>query len=260
MNTLIMKFGGAATATPKHFSHLADLIIARLFDFPHIVAVVSAMEGATNQLIDLASQVHLSPPQRELDMLLSTGERVSMALLTMALCAKNQLAISFTGSQSGIITCSRHTNAQIIDVQPQRIQTNLEKGKIVIVAGFQGVSREKEITTLGRGGSDTSAVALGVALKASHVEFYKDVPGFFSKDPKKYQDALCFEKMDYLLALTIANQGAKVLHPRAIQLAAKNGLPLHVRSFISSYRDHLGTIICNDKEREKSPLFEEVLS
>jgi aspartate kinase len=258
MNTLIMKFGGAATATPQHFSHVADLIIERRLFFPRIVVVVSAMEGATNQLIDLAHQVHPSPPQRELDMLVSVGERVSMSLLAMALCAKNQSAISFTGSQSGIVTCSRHTNAQIIDVKPQRIQSNLEKGKIVIVAGFQGVSHEKEITTLGRGGSDTSAVALGIALEAMHVEFYKDVPGVFSHDPKKFQEATCFEILDYESALMIVNQGAKVLHPRAIELAAKNGLPLHVRSFISSYQDHPGTMICTNRKREKYPLFEEI--
>jgi len=258
MNTLVMKFGGAATATAQHFSHLADLIIARRRDFPRVVVVVSAMEGYTNHLIELAHQVHDSPPQRELDMLMSVGERISMSLLAMALCAKQQEAISFTGSQSGIVTCSQHNNAQIIDVRPQRIHTSLDEDKIVIIAGFQGVSLAKEITTLGRGGSDTTAVALAIALKASHVEFYKDVPGFFSQDPKKNLEATCFEEMNYDLALTIANQGAKVLHPRAIALAAKNGLPLHVRSFISSYLDHPGTKICTSRKRTEHPLFEEI--
>lgn len=260
MNTLVMKFGGAATASPDHFAHLADLIICRRVYFPKIVVVVSAMHGSTNQLIDLAHQVNTNPPQRELDMLVSVGERISMSLLAMALCAKNQPAISFTGSQSGIVTCSKHTNAQIIDVKPSRIHSNLEEGKIVIVAGFQGVSKEKEITTLGRGGSDTSAVALAISLQASHVEFYKDVPGFFSQDPKLFKEAECFKNMDYELALMIANQGAKVLHPRAIALAAKNGLPLHVRSFISSYKDHPGTMIRTDRKRKELPLFEETSS
>src|SRR5262245_28247944 len=146
--TLILKFGGAAVATPAQFSQIADLIIAKRQEFSKIVVVVSAMGGTTDQLIELAKQVHPNPPQREYDMLISVGERISMTLLAMALCLKNQEAVSFTGSQSGIITCGRHANAQIIDVRPGRIEASLEQGKIVIIAGFQGVSAEKEITTL----------------------------------------------------------------------------------------------------------------
>lgn len=257
MKTLVMKFGGAAVATPKQFSEIADLIIAKRLEYAKIAIVVSAMGGTTDQLIELAKQIHPIPPQREYDMLISVGERISMTLLAMALCLKNQQAISFTGSQSGIITCQQHTQAQIIDVKPQRLQMGLEEGKIVIVAGFQGVSHEKEITTLGRGGSDTSAVALGIALKAEKVEFFKDVPGIFSEDPKHHPQALYYPHLPYQAALEIVNRGAKVLHPRALQLANKNGLPLHVRSFVPSYQDHPGTLIYDvGRERTRVPIYE----
>lgn len=243
MNTLVMKFGGASVATVEQFSQIADIIISRLDFYRHLVIVVSAMGETTNQLIDLAKQVHPEPPQREYDMLISTGERISMSLLAMALCRKNQKAISFTGSQSGIITCSRHTEARIIDVRPHRLIECLQSGKIGIVAGFQGVSREKEITTLGRGGSDTSAVALGLALGVQKVEFFKDVPGVFNKDPKYDLSAVQYHHLTYDEALRVVKGGARILHPRAIQLAAKNGLTLHVRSFKSSYEDNEGTLI-----------------
>lgn len=252
-----MKFGGAAVATPEQFAHIADLIIARRKEYARIVVVVSAMGGTTDQLIQLAKQVHPQPPQREYDMLISVGERISMSLLAMALCLKNQEAMSFTGSQSGIITCCHHTHAHIIDVRPKRIESILEQGKIAIVAGFQGVSSDKEITTLGRGGSDTTAVALGIALKAPKVEFFKDVSGIFSDDPKQKAQAECYSHLTYLEALDIVERGAKVLHARAIRLAEKNGLPLHVRSFISSYHSHPGTLIF-EKEKKiiEVPLYE----
>ena len=257
MKTLILKFGGAAVSSPAQFSHIADLIIARRQQFSKIIVVVSAMGGTTDQLIELAKQVNPHPPQREYDMLISVGERISMSLLAMALCLKNQEAVSFTGSQSGIITCHRHADAQIMDVRPHRIEASLNQGKIVIVAGFQGVSCDKEITTLGRGGSDTSAVALGLALKASEVIFFKDVPGIFDHDPKLHQHAQCYSHLTYLEALNIVNGGAKILHARAIQLAAKNGLPLHVRSFMPSYQDHSGTLIFEpNRERGGIPLYE----
>lgn len=257
MDTLIMKFGGAAVANPKLFSHIAELIIARRNEYPRIVVVVSAMGGTTDQLIQLAKEVHPQPPQREYDMLVSVGERISMSLLAMALCLKNQEAVSFTGSQSGIITCQRHSEALIMDVRPQRIEQSLKQGKIVIVAGFQGVSLEKEITTLGRGGSDTSAVALGVALGASKVEFFKDVPGIFNHDPKQEPLAECFTHLTYQKALEIVKKGAKILHARAINLAATNGLPLHVRSFMSSYKDHTGTMIFEKGQRRtEMPIYE----
>lgn len=257
MNTLVMKFGGASVVSPDQFSHIADLIIAKRLEYPRIVVVVSAMGGTTDQLIQLAKQVHPQPPQREYDMLISVGERISMSLLAMALCLKNQEAVSFTGSQSGIITSQKHSQAHIIDVRPQRIESSLNEGKIVIVAGFQGVSSDREITTLGRGGSDTTAVALGIALKAAKVEFFKDVPGVFTQDPKKESHAKCYSYMTYEDALAIVEGGAKILHARAIHLAAKNHLPLHVRSFIPSYDKHPGTLIF-DKEKKQAahPLYE----
>jgi aspartate kinase len=255
MKTLVMKFGGASVASPEHFTHIADLIIERQRSFSQLVIVVSAMGQTTNQLINLAYQVHPEPPQREYDMLISAGERISMSLLAMALCRKGKEAVSFTGSQSGILTCSQHANAHIIDVRPQRLVKTLEQGKIVIVAGFQGVSQEKEVTTLGRGGSDTSAVAIGVALKAEKVEFFKDVLGVYDKDPKIYPEAVCYSTLDYQEALTVVKQGAKILHPRAIKLAEKNGMPLHVRSYLSGHNQ--GTWITSlDCQQSINPVYE----
>lgn len=255
MKTLVLKFGGAAVATPAHFSKIAEIIIKKHKVYSRLIVVVSAMGQTTDQLIELARQVHPQPPQREYDMLISVGERISMSLLAMALCLRDKLAISFTGSQSGIITCANHTNAQITMVKPHRLLDCLDEGKIVIVAGFQGISPQKEITTLGRGGGDTSAVALGLAVGADHVEFYKDVEGVFDADPKKHQNAIRFSQLTYPQALSIVQTGGRILQPRAIQLAAKNGLPLHVRSFISS--DKEGTWIFDPAmQRSGSPIYE----
>lgn len=226
-----MKFGGAAVADPKQFSRIAEIVLHKFQEHKRIAVVVSAMGNTTDQLITLAKQVHPEPPRREYDMLVSVGERISISLLAMALSAKDHQAVSFTGSQSGIITCCRHSDARIIDVRPHRLVPILERGSVVIVAGFQGVSRKGEITTLGRGGSDTSAVALAVALNASKVEFYKDVPGVFSVDPKSDPGATLHPQLSYAQALEIMQRGAKVLHPRSILLAQRNGIPLHVMSF-----------------------------
>lgn len=257
MDTLVMKFGGAAVASSENFSHIARLILQRRRTFPRLVIVVSAMGQTTNNLIALAKEVHPSPPQREYDMLISTGERISMSLLAMALCRENCEAISFTGSQSGIMTCSNHSNAHIIDVRPHRISECLDQDKIVIVAGFQGVSMQKEITTLGRGGSDTSAVALAVALGANHAEFYKDVEGIYDKDPKNHSDSIFFNQLNFDQALAIVNQGARVMHARAIELAKKNALPLHIRSFICDYCKNEGTWISDPLQaRVSKPIYE----
>ena len=245
-------------ASPEQFSLIADRIVAKLNDYKRILIVVSAMGDTTDRLIALAKQVHPDPPRREYDMLVTVGERISIALLAMALAYKNKEAVSFTGSQSGIMTCSSHSDARILDVRPGRILASFEKGKIVIVAGFQGVSREGEITTLGRGGSDTSAVALGIALNASLVEFYKDVPGICVEDPKKNPQTPLYSELSYNQALNIVLKGAKVLHPRCIELARKNALPLHVLSFKGGSQG--GTII-SDKagERALKPIYEEIL-
>jgi aspartate kinase len=189
-------------------------------------------------------------------MLLSVGERISMTLLAMCLAKKGREAISFTGSQSGIITCNQHSEAKIIDVTPFRLIKSLEQNKIVIVAGFQGVSRLKEITTLGRGGSDTTAVALSVALGAEKVEFYKDVPGLFSEDPKKNPDASLFSHLNYDEALDIVSKGAKILHKRCLELAKANQIPLHVLSFKESFSQFGGTCIEPCGPRSVTPIYE----
>jgi len=243
VETVILKFGGAAVAKTEQFSLIADIILNKSLT-ARVVVVVSAMGDSTDQLLSLARQVHPNPPLREQDMLVSAGERISVSLLAMALHLKNRDAISYTGSQSGIITSAKHTDARIVEVRPHRILKALGAGKIVIVAGFQGVSREGEITTLGRGGSDTSAVALGVGLEASKVEFYKDVAGVFSEDPKNNSAAVLFDSLSYEEALEITEGGSKVLHSRCIKLAAKNNLPLHVLSFYDpALQHHSGTLI-----------------
>ncbi len=230
-STLVMKFGGASVASPEHFAQVAEIILKRALDYTRVIVVVSAMQGVTDQLIQLAKQVHPHPPRREQDMLISVGERISISLLAMALSLKGKQAISFTGSQSGIITCTHHNEARILTVRPKRIESALNEGKIVIVAGFQGVSSQGEITTLGRGGSDTSAVALAIALGAQTVEFYKDVPGICSADPKVDPGFQIYPQLSYTQALLICRGGAKVLHPRCIELAEKNNVYLHVRPF-----------------------------
>lgn len=226
-----MKFGGAAVASPTQFSKIAEIIKERKKTYDQIVVVVSAMANTTDSLIDLAKQVHPSPPRREYDMLVSVGERISISLLAMALALKDVDAISFTGSQSGIITTDEHSDAKIIEIRPRRLQPHLDLGKVVIVAGFQGVSLNGEITTLGRGGSDTSAVALAVALKSEKVEFFKDVSGIYDKDPKLNPGASPYNFLTHDEAYEICSRGAKVLHPRAIDLARKNDLQLHVIPF-----------------------------
>jgi aspartate kinase len=239
MKTLVLKFGGASVAKPERFAQIADLIVERSSHYAKVVVVVSAMGNMTDELLALAREVHPSPPKREQDMLISVGERISMSLLAMALDMKGKYAVSLTGSQAGIMTTSNHAEAKIVDVRPHRVLKFLEQGKIVIVAGFQGVSREGEITTLGRGGSDTTAVALAVALGAEKVEFYKDVAGIFAEDPKKNPEAEFYSMLDYTQALEITQKGAKVLQSRCIDLAAKNGLPLHVLPFSPAFHQNL---------------------
>ncbi len=218
-------------ATPEHFSTVADIILRRRQSHQRLVAVVSAMGDATDDLIALAKRVNPDPPRREYDMLVSVGERISISLLAMALAAKECDAISFTGSQSGIITSNQHSSAAIIDVKPRRLLTALEGGKVVIVAGFQGVSSDGEITTLGRGGSDTTAVALGIALGAERVEFYKDVLGVYDCDPHHSPAARLLPQLSYQEAIDIAGRSGQILHLRCLRLAERNKMPLWVRSF-----------------------------
>jgi aspartate kinase len=238
MKTLIIKFGGASVATPGHFRNVAALIRARREYYSSIVVVVSAMSGTTEELRRLSQEVHPEPPLRELDMLLTAGERISIALLAMALHRIEIPAISFTGSQSGIITTGDHNSAYIVDVRPQRLIPYLKRGTLAIVAGFQGVTPDGEITSLGKGGSDTSAVALGVALDAEVVEFYKDVSGIYREDPKQNVKAELLAKLNFDAAYLLMSQGAKILHPRSVLLASKNSLPLHVLSFYEAAEVH----------------------
>ncbi len=235
----IMKFGGASVATPESFHRIAEIISQQADQ--KIVVVVSAMGQTTDNLLKLAKEVHPEPPNRELDMLVSVGERISIALLAMALSLQGREALSFTGSQSGIITSTKHSQANIIDLRPKRVLEALEQKKVAIVAGFQGVSKQGEITTLGRGGSDTSAVALAVALGADAVHFYKDVEGIYTADPKTDKDAYLLDEVSYEGALELAQKGAKILHPRAIELARKNGVQLYVRTFKKD--SQIGTIV-----------------
>lgn len=250
MSCVVMKFGGASVAKSKDFLKIAKIIIDKSKEYEKIVVVVSAMGKTTDNLLNLAKKVNLEPSKREQDMLVSVGERISMALLSMALQKMGMKSISFTGSQSGIITCSNHTNARIIDVRPQRIIEALNSKNIVIVAGFQGVSLQREITTLGRGGSDTSAVALAASLDCSLVEFYKDVDGIYLSDPKIDPNAKFFEKLNYEDALKIIEKSSHaVLHPRCIKLASDNSINLVVKSFKNvkkNIKNKKFTIIGND--------------
>lgn len=232
MRSVILKFGGAALRDLGQFQKVADIIVRKKDLYDGVIVVVSAMGKMTDELLGLARQISENPPKREQDMLISVGERISMTLLAMVLSQRGYQAISFTGSQAGIITCGRHSDARVLDVKPKRILPHLNAGKIVIVAGFQGVSEQGEITTLGRGGSDTTAVALAIALKSELVEFYKDVDGIFTNDPKKDPLAERLSKLTYGEALAVIEKAErKVLHPRAVQLAAKNGIPLFIGSF-----------------------------
>src|SRR5579883_2931090 len=181
---VVQKYGGSSVADVEKLRRVASRVVATVEKGYRVCVVVSAMGKTTDELLKLAHSVTQSPPRRELDMLLSTGERIAMALLSMAIAELGHEAISFTGSQSGIITSDRHTGARIVEVRPYRVQDELERGKIVIVAGYQGVSYKKEVTTLGRGGTDTTAVAMAAALSAEACEIYSDVDGVFSADPR----------------------------------------------------------------------------
>ncbi len=261
--TLVMKFGGDALATPEHFCKVAECVKERFESYDHLIVVVSAMGSMTDELIKLANQVSPVPLKREQDMLISVGERISMSLLAMALVDKKVDAVSLTGSQSGILTSEDHLDARIVNVRPVRLKQHLSEGKVVIVAGFQGVSLNKEITTLGRGGSDTTAVALGSAFGVEKVEFYKDVKGFYSSDPKKLKEPTLkqptlFSSLSFEKALSLAEKGNAPLHPRAILLASRNHLPLHILSFKEEERRaSCGTMIEDRRPlKNRKPVYE----
>ena len=232
---VVRKYGGSSLADIPRLREVARDLRRSREAGQRLVVVVSAMGKHTDELTALARQANPEPPRRELDMLLTVGERLSMSLLCMALAAENVPAVSFTGSQAGIITDTSHTDARILAVKPIRLPAALDAGQVVVVAGFQGVSGEtKEITTLGRGGSDTTAVALAHALGAERCEILKDVPGVMSADPKRVPAARRLEKVDYQAMQQIANAGCGVVHPRAVNYASRHGVLLYVGSSFSS--------------------------
>ena len=250
MALVVQKYGGSSVADAEGIKRVAKRIVATRQAGNQVVVVVSAMGDTTDELIDLANQVTPAPPGRELDMLLTSGERISMALLAMAIATLGMESRSFTGSQAGVITDGVHRNARIIDVTPGRISSALSDGAIPIVAGFQGVSQTtKDITTLGRGGSDTTAVALAAALNADVCEIYTDVDGVFTEDPRLVAGASRIPRISYEEMLEMAACGAKVLIPRCVEYARRYGLPIHVRS---SFSDKIGTWVSehagNDSE------------
>jgi aspartate kinase len=236
---VVQKYGGSSVADADGIKRVAQRIVKTRKGGDQVVVVVSAMGDTTDELLDLANQVSPAPPARELDMLLTSGERISMALLAMAIANLGFEARSFTGSQAGVITDAAHGRARIIDVTPGRISSALAEGAIPIVAGFQGVSQTtKDITTLGRGGSDTTAVALAAALHADVCEIYTDVDGVFTEDPRLVKSARRIPRISYEEMLEMAACGAKVLIPRCVEYARRYDLPIHVRS---SYSDKPGT-------------------
>jgi aspartate kinase len=230
MGILVQKYGGSSVADVAKIGQVADKVAAAKKTGHDVVVVVSAMGKTTDGLLELAKSVASEdPPRRELDMLLTTGERVTMALLSIALHARGVDAISFTGSQSGIITNDRHFDARIIEVRPHRIEDELARGRVVIVAGYQGMSYRREITTLGRGGSDTTAVALAAALGAERCEIYSDVDGVYSADPRVVPDSKHLPTIDLAMMQEMAEAGAKVLNAQAVEWARKAKIAIHAR-------------------------------
>ncbi len=261
MALVVQKYGGSSVADAEGIKRVARRIVATRNGGDQVVVVVSAMGDSTDELIDLANKVSPQPPGRELDMLLTAGERISMALLAMAIASLGMEARSFTGSQAGVITDAVHGRARIIDVTPGRIATALAQGAIPIVAGFQGVSQTtKDITTLGRGGSDTTAVALAAALHADVCEIYTDVDGVFTEDPRLVPGARRIPRITYEEMLELAACGAKVLMPRCVEYARRYGLPIHVRS---SFSDRVGTWVTGhsgDDEAEEAGMEQAIIS
>ncbi|WP_327088650.1 aspartate kinase [Nonomuraea sp. NBC_01738] len=258
MALVVQKYGGSSVADASCIKRVAQRIVATKKAGNDVVVIVSAMGDTTDELLDLAEQVSPLPPGRELDMLLTSGERISMALLAMAIANLGHEARSFTGSQAGVITTSSHGNARIIDVTPGRIREALDQGHIAIVAGFQGVSQEsKDITTLGRGGSDTTAVALAAALEADVCEIYTDVDGIFTADPRIVSAARKIPKISYEEMMEMAACGAKILHLRCVEYARRFNLPIHVRSSFSTKE---GTWVVSDPYTEGTEMEQPIIS
>ncbi len=245
---IVQKFGGTSVADIEKINHVADVIIKEKENGHDVVVVVSAMGHTTDHLVKLAKSINANPSERELDMLLSTGECVSMSLLTMAIQAKGYKAISYNAAQIGIITENVHTKARIIDIKTDKLRKSLDEGNIIVIAGFQGVTTEGEITTLGRGGSDTSAVAIASALDAQRCDIYTDVEGVYTTDPRIVPNASRLEQISYEEMLELAHAGANVLHPRSVETAKQYKMPLRVRSTFKY--DNKGTLILGVEDME----------
>ena len=236
---IVQKYGGTSVGSPDRIARVADRIIATKRAGNDVVVVVSAMGHTTDELVDLANAVSPSPPAREMDMLLTAGERISMALVAMAIMARGVEAVSFTGSQAGILTEGKHGEAKIAEIRGFRVRESLDEGKVVIVAGFQGVDpATKEITTIGRGGSDATAVALAAALSADVCEIYTDVDGVYTADPRIVATARKLDEISFEEMLELSASGAGVLMSRSVEFGRRFGVPIHVRS---SFNDHPGT-------------------
>ncbi len=249
--TVVMKFGGTSVADAERIKRAARRIVARREAGKRVVAVLSARGKTTDELIAMAEEVSPAPDPREMDMLLSTGERISCALCAMAINDLGHRAISLTGSQAGIVTDTSHTKAKIIDVRADRIREALSEDLIVLVAGFQGVSRTRDVTTLGRGGSDTTAVALAAAIGAEICEIYTDVAGVFTADPRIVPDARKLAQVSFEEMLEMAASGAKVLQLRSVEYARTHGVRIHCRS---SFQDGPGTVVVGEDETMEQPL------
>lgn len=249
MSTLVVKFGGTSVATTERIQHVAQRIQKEYAKGHSIVAVVSAMGKTTDQLVAMANEIAATPSKREMDVLLTTGEQVTISLLSMALQSLGLEAQSFTGWQAGIVTEQVPSNARIENIQAKTIQQALNEGKIAVVAGFQGIDAQGNITTLGRGGSDTTAVALAAALGAERCDIYTDVDGVYTSDPRYIKGARKLQEMSYDEMLELAHLGAGVLHPRSVEVAKNHRMPMTVRS---SYEEVEGTILKEEVTVEKN--------
>ena len=248
MGLVVEKYGGSSVADPEKIKNVAERIVKTKKEGNEVVAVVSAMGDTTDELIDLANEITDAPPKREYDMLISTGEQISVAMLAMAIHELGEDVISLTGHQVGIITDDLHSKAKILEIESQRLEEELAQDQIVIVAGFQGITIDNEITTLGRGGSDTTAVALAKAIDADVCEINTDVDGVYTADPRIVDEASKLASISYDEMLELASLGAEVLHPRSVEIAKEYSIKLSVRS---SFNDSSGTYIKEVSELEK---------
>ena len=257
MALYVQKFGGSSVADPERIRAVAERVVATRRAGNDVVVVVSAMGKTTDDLVRLAHEVSSMPADREMDMLLTAGERISIALLCMAIIEAGEPAVSFTGDQAGILTDTTHTKAKILDVRADRLREAIAAGSVAVVAGFQGVTTGDDITTLGRGGSDTTAVALAAALDADACEIYTDVTGVFSADPRVVPDARRQDRVSYDEMLEMAATGGRVLALRSVEFARNHGVRVHVRS---SFTDEPGTWVVSDEELEVTGMEQAVIS